>query len=181
MTICYLLRYTAIIAGTLMLNACDDVAETFEQSMRSGTVSNEYIEAPLSEKAKEYQVALETSNQFLSLWQKKDFQTIYDTLVDADPKVKSVLTVEKLREISDNVVQQYGELVEYKPMQWAFEPKRAKKEYFLFSIKTVKHEKGQLNYLFQFFLDGEYKQLAGFYVRETPTLRAPGQIHTNKQ
>ncbi len=172
---------TILFSVPLLLAGCDDVVETFDNSSRSGTVANDDVEAPLSDKAKQYENALKLSNEFLALWQKKDFQTIYDTLIDPDPKVKSVLTVEKLREISDNVAQQYGELVEYKPMQWAFEPKRAKKEYFLFSIKSVKHEKGQLNYLFQFFLDGEYKKLAGFYVRKKPALRAPGQIHSNKQ
>lgn len=161
------------------LTACDKVSGTFNDSLRSGTSANEDIEAPLSEKAERYRHALEVSNQFLSLWQQQEFQTIHDELVD--PEVQDKLSVEKLSEIYNNVEQTFGEFVSFKPKQWAFEPKKAKKQYFLFSIKTVEHKGAKLNYLFQFVLDGEFKKLAGVYVRERPRFRAPGQIHSNKQ
>lgn len=170
-----------LLAGGLSLGGCDNVVKTFDNSSRSGSVTNDDVEAPLSDKAKQYKNALQLSNEFLVLWKKQDFQTIHDTLIATDPKVKDQLTVEKLADIYKNVEETYGKLLSYKPGQWAFEPKRAKKEYFLFSIKTVTHEKSKLNYLFQFALDDEYKQLAGFYVRKKPALRAPGQIHSNKQ
>lgn len=166
----------AVLVMALLLGACGEVSEVFEQSVRSGHVSNEYVEAPLSDKAKKYEMALTTSNQFMQLWQQQDYQTIHDTLID--PGVQDILTVDKLRDIAENVTQSYGSFVKYKPMQWAFEPKRAKKEYFLFSIKTVEYEKGRMNYLLQFLLDGGFHKIIGVYVRETPTLRAPGQIHT---
>lgn len=169
----------ALVGGALLLGGCDKVMDTFEQSSRSGTVANDDVEAPLSDKAKQYENALKLSNEFLALWVKKDFQTIADTMVD--PEVKDQITAEKLADIYTNVEKAYGPLLSYKDGQWAFEPKKAKKQEFLFSIKVVTHEKRKLNYLFEFVLDGQYKQLAGFYVREKPALRAPGQIHSNKQ
>lgn len=167
------------VSTLLLLAGCDKVVDTFDNSSRSGTVANDDVEAPLSDKAKQYENALKLSNDFLALWVKKDFQTIHDTMVD--PEVKEQISVEKLADIYKNVEETYGALVSYKVGQWAFEPKKAKKQQFLFSIKAVTHEKKKLNYLFEFVLDGEYKQLAGFYVREKPALRAPGQIHSNKQ
>lgn len=169
----------ALLMASMLLLGCDKVVKTFEESSRSGTVANDDVEAPLNEKSKQYEQALLLSNTFLDLWQKQDFQSIHDNLID--PEVQVQLSAEKLADIYQNVEKTYGELVAFKPQQWAFEPKRAKKQYFLFSIKTVTHQKRKLNYLFQFVLDGEYKQLAGFYVREKPAIRAPGQIHTNKQ
>lgn len=172
--------YVALpLVALLLLSGCDKTVDTFSDSLRSGSITNDEVEAPLSEKAKQYENALKLSNTFLALWEKKDFQTIHDTLID--PEVKAQLSVEKLADIHKNVEAAFGPLQYYQKGQWAFEPKRAKKQYFLFSLKSVTHEKAKLNYLFQFVLDGEYKQLAGFYVREKPTLRAPGQIHSNKQ
>ncbi len=173
-------KLLAIALCTLVtVVGCDNVVDTFEQSSRSGTVANDDVEAPLSDKAKPYANALKLSNEFLSLWQQKDFKTIYETMVD--PEVQDQLTAEKMADIYKNVEEVYGPLISYKVGQWAFEPKKAKKQQFLFSIKVVTHEKRKLNYLFEFVLDGEYKKLAGFYVREKPALRAPGQIHSNKQ
>lgn len=172
---------TVLTGSLLLLGGCDKVVKTFDDSSRSGSITNDDVEAPLAENALQYENALKLSNEFLALWEKKDFQTIHDTLIATDPKVKDQLTVEKLADIYKNVEETYGKLHSYKPGQWAFEPKKAKREYFLFSIKTVTHEKTKLNYLFQFALDNEYKQLAGFYVRKKPALRAPGQIHSNKQ
>lgn len=168
-----------ITGGALFFGGCDKVVKSFDDSSRSGTVANDDVEAPLSDKAKQYENALKLSNDFLALWARKDFQTIHDTMVD--PEVKEQISVAKLADIYKNVEETYGALVSYKTGQWAFEPKKAKKQQFLFSIKAVTHEKRKLNYLFEFVLDGEYKQLAGFYVREKPALRAPGQIHSNKQ
>ncbi len=166
----------------IMLTACEKkdttLFETLSNSSRSGTVTNDDIEAPLDKKSKKYEKALEVSNRFLSLWQQRDFQTIHDELID--PEVYEILTVEKLADIHKNVEQYFGPMVSYKPMQWAFEAKRKKKQYFLFSIKVVHHEKESANYLFQFLLDGGFEKLIGVYVREKPTLRAPGQIH-NRQ
>lgn len=172
-------KHIIILLMVFSLLGCDKLSGTFNDSLRSGTTANEDIEAPLSEKAEQYRHALEVSNQFLQLWQKQDFQTIYDELVD--PEVQDKLSVEKMAEIYQNVEQTFGEFVSFKPKQWAFEPKKAKRQYFLFSIKTVEHKEAKLNYLFQFTLDGEYKKLAGVYVRERPKFRAPGQIHNNKQ
>ncbi len=169
----------AIMAMTFALTGCDKVVSTFEESSRSGTVVNDDVEAPLNEKSKQYENALNLSNEFLTLWQKKAFQTIQDKLVD--PEIQDQLSADKLADIYQNVEKSYGKFVSFKPGQWAFEPKRAKKQYFLFSIKSVTHEKAKLNYLFQFMLDDKYEKLVGFYVREKPALRAPGQIHSNKQ
>lgn len=171
---------SAVMLGVLLLLAgCDKVVKTFEESSRSGTIANDDVEEPLSDNAKQYENALKLSNDFLALWEKEDFQTIYDTMID--PEVQDQLSVEKMADIYKNVEKTFGPLIHYKQGQWAFEPKKAKKQHFLFSIKVVSHEKAKLNYLFEFVLDGEYKKLAGFYVREKPALRAPGQIHSNKQ
>lgn len=168
-----------LLIVTLITTGCDKVIDTFDESSRSGTIVNDDVESPLTDKAKQYENALKLSNDFLMLWQNKEFQTIHETMID--PEVQDVLSVEKMADIYNNVEKTFGELVGFKSGQWAFEPKRAKKQYFLFSIKTVEHKNKKLNYLFQFVLDGEYKKLAGFYVREKPALRAPGQIHNNKQ
>ncbi len=173
----FILAVITLIVSTL--TGCDKVIDTFEESSRSGTVINDDVEAPLSDKAKQYEKALDLSNEFLVLWQKKDFQTIHNQLVASE--MQSQLSVEKLADIDSHVEEVYGKLVSFKKGQWAFEPKRAKKQYFLFSLKSVTHEKAKLNYLFQFVLDNKYEKLVGFYVREKPTFRAPGQIHSNKQ
>ncbi len=172
-----------LLSATLLLSACKENEGTFQNSMRSGTISHDFVEEPLTKKAKKFEQALKTSNQFLDLWAKKDFQTIHDTLIDPNlrnEKKEEILTVAKLADIHKNVEETFGPMVGYKEMQWAFEPKKKKRQYFLFSIKIVQHEKAQLNYLFQYLLDGDFKKLIGVYVRPKPTLRAPGQIHTAK-
>lgn len=170
-----------LIAG-LGLTACEKREGLFENSVRSGTVSNDYVEEPLSKNAQKYEKALATSNRFLDLWQKKDFQTIHDELIDPDLRNKDgseILSVEKLASIHKNVENVYGSMLRYKKMQWAFEPKSAKKQYILFSIKTVEHKDKKVNYFIQFLLDGGFEKIIGFYVRERPILRMPGQVHNN--
>ncbi len=172
-----------VLSATLLLSGCDENEGTFQQSTRSGTVSNDFVEEPLTKNAKKYEQALLLSNRFLDLWAEKKFQEIHDQLIDPellDDDKQEILSVEKLADIHKNVEEAFGPMVGYKKMQWAFEPKRKKKQYFLFSIKIVQHEKGQANYLFQFLLDGGFKKLIGVYVRPKPTLRAPGQIHTER-
>ncbi len=93
------------------------------------------------------------------MWQKKDFQTIHDELIDPDLRNKDgseILSVEKLASIHS-----------------------AKKQYILFSIKTVEHKDKKVNYFIQFLLDGGFEKIIGFYVRERPILRMPGQVHNN--
>ncbi|MBS9777356.1 MAG: hypothetical protein KGV50_01205 [Gammaproteobacteria bacterium] len=169
----------AMLLSTSIISGCDNVIDSFESSSRSGTVANDDVEAPLSDKAKKYENALVISNKFMELWINKDFKTIHSSLID--PEVQEQLSEVKLADIYSNVEKTYGKLESYKVGQWAFEPKKAKKQHFLFSIKVVTHKNKKLNYLFEFVLDGEYKKLAGFYVREKPTFRAPGQIHSSKQ
>ncbi len=173
-----------VLLGALALTGCEEKEGTFQNSTRSGTITNDFVEEPLTKKAQKYEQALETSNQFLDLWAKKDFQTIHDTLIDPellDDDKKEILSVEKLAAIHKNVEAAFGPMVGYKKMQWAFEPKSKKRQYFLFSIKIVQHEKGQANYLFQYLLDGGFKKIIGVYVRPKPTFRAPGQIHTLRE
>lgn len=165
----------------ICLWACKDAVDTFETSVRSGTITNDFVEEPLTEKAQQYQQALSVSNRFLALWQQRDFAAIERELIHPSQVETQALSAARLAEIYQNVEKEYGKMLLYKPQQWAFEPKRAKRQYFLFSIKIVQHEKATLNYLFEFLLDEKYEKLIGFYVRPKPTLRAPGQIHNNKQ
>ncbi|PIE44876.1 MAG: hypothetical protein CSA45_04995 [Gammaproteobacteria bacterium] len=176
--------FTCVFTLLFSLSGCErnqdaTLTETLSNSVRSGSVSNEDVAAPLSEKAQRYEKALEVSNRFLELWYQKDFKTIADTLID--PEMQGTINAEKLADIHKNVEAYFGPMMGFKRMQWAFEPKRKKRQYFLFSIKVVHHEKEMVNYLFQFLLDGGFEKLIGFYVREKPALRAPGQIHNNIQ
>ncbi len=184
----------AIMCASLLLVSCNYDTRS---SGRSGTYQDDYLENPIDEEFIEYKNALTVSNKIIELMKKGDSQTIADNYVLEE--LKPLLGKKEVEEVIKKAEAKYGKIVEYKPMQWGFEPrvengKRDKSEFnkiiaekygnkkagkkipILCSVKIVKHEKAMVNYWFQFPADGKYKKVLGIFYREKKGTRNVGQF-----
>ncbi len=184
----------AIMCASLLLVSCNFDTRA---SGRSGTYQDDYLENPIDEDFIEYKNALTVSNKIIELMKKGDSQAIADNYVLEE--LKPLLGKKEVEEVIKKAEAKYGKIVEYKPMQWGFEPrvengKRDKSEFnkiiaekygnkkagkkipILFSVKIVKHEKAMVNYWFQFPADGKYDKVLGIFYREKKGTRNIGQF-----
>ena len=175
----------ALTAMTLVLSGCNYDTRA---SGRSGTYQDDYMESPIDEEFTAYRPALDASNDIITLMQAGDAKTIADNYVLDE--LKPLLTEADIQKVIDSSTEKFGSIVEYKPMQWGFEPrvengKRDKSEFnkvlaekygdgkkaaskipIVFSVKVVQHENATVNYWLQFPDDGEYNKILGIYYKE---------------
>ncbi len=182
------------LVSALTLSACNYDTRA---SGRSGTYQDDYLENPINEEFIQYKNALTVSNEILDLMKAGDSKTIADNYVLEE--LKPLLTEEEINKVIVGAEKKYGKIVSYKPMQWGFEPrvengKRDKSEFnkiiaekygnkkagkkipILFSVKIVEHEKGLVNYWFQFPSDGKYEKVLGIFYKEKKGTRNVGQF-----
>ncbi len=182
------------VVSVLTLSACNYDTRS---SGRSGTYQEDYKENPINKEFVQYKNALTVSNEVVELMKKGDSKTIADDYVLEE--IKPLLTDAEIQKVITSAEKKYGKIVGYKPMQWGFEPriengKRDKSEFnkliaekygdkkagrkipILFSVKIVEHEKGLVNYWFQFPSDGKYKKLLGIFYKERKHVRNVGQF-----
>lgn len=185
---------SCLLVISLMLGACNYDTRS---AGRSGSYQDDYKENAINEDFVQYENALTTSNEILELMKTGDAKKIADDYVLEE--IKPLLTEAQIAEVIKKAEAKYGKVVSYKPMQWGFEPrvengKRDKSEFnriiaekygnkkashkipILFSVKIVQHEKGLVNYWFQFPSDGEYKKILGIFYKEKKGTRNIGQF-----
>lgn len=133
-------------------------------SAHSGSRNNPYVEEPLTPMVKKYEDALTTSNGFIEALKNGDYQKAYSDFTDEKFRQKS--TVDDLFTYHASAMSSYGQIKEYKPMQWAFKTATMDGEKFVLSRKIVEHEKGRLIYVFTFVRQGPYNQLRGLSILE---------------
>ena len=141
---------------------------------RSGTVNDDYVEEPISERSRKYENALLVSNAVLDKVRGAEYQTIYRELFD--PRLKSILDEPKFSGMMKQIETHFGPIKRYKPMQWGFVPRKEGGENLVYSVKIVEHEKGMMRYLFVFADDGKYQKLLGFHAKPRTGVTAPGQL-----
>lgn len=135
------------------LMACQpSVATTF--SNRSGTVSDDDVEEPISERSKSFAPALETSNAILEKLREGDRQVIYRDLLS--PEFKAITTEEQWTAFCSAMDRDCGKLVRFKPMQWNFQRGPLQGKTCVLSTKIVEFEKRTIEIVFTFVDDGAY-------------------------
>ena len=155
------------------LMACN--ADVNVSEMRSGDIDNDYVEDPLLKAAKKYETALETSNQGLEYIIKGDLDFMYDEIFSETAK-RNVSAEQFKVYLEENRIK-FGEISEYKKMQWKFLP--SYKEGVgdvLYSVKIVKQGNTFVNYVFSFIDNGEYKKISGLHISKKNGVPRPGKI-----
>jgi hypothetical protein len=141
---------------------------------RSGTVKDDYLEEPISERSKKYENALLVSNAVLDKVRSGEYETIYKEFFD--PRLRSILDEPKFTAMMKQIEAHFGPMTRYKPMQWGFVPRKEAGEKLLYSVKIVEHEKGAMRCLFVFADDGKYQRVLGFYAKPRTGVAAPGEL-----
>jgi len=163
--------FSFVLVTAIILGSCSVEINT---ANRSGTVSDDYIEEPISEKSKKYSAALESSNKLIELIKKKEFQKIHGSFVD--DSMKSVLTEQVLENSYTEAVNAMGDIVEYKQNQWGFVPTKNDDLEYVTSYKIVFHEKGRLDYSFSFKLEGDQSKIFRIALKPRKKARMPNEM-----
>ena len=139
---------------------------------RSGPISDDYVEEPLSDKATRYAHALEVSNAILQKLQTHDSHAVYVERVDS--LMKSDVPEATFAGWIKTIDERFGALKSFKPMQWGFKVWSENGRDLVISTKLVEHERGMVRYHFLFADDGKYETLIGFYMYERVGVAPPG-------
>lgn len=141
---------------------------------RSGTVKDDYVEEPISDRSKRYENALQVSNVLLNKLRSAEYHAIYLDFFDS--RLKAILDEPKFIAMMKQVEADFGPIKRYKPMQWGFVPRKENGENILYSVKIVEHEKRMMKYFFVFADDGKYQKLIGFHAKPRAGVSAPGEL-----
>ncbi len=140
---------------------------SFNTNARSGSIKEDYIGEPLSERVIEYAAALQGANMFLDSIITKDYSIAYGLfdkgLADnmSEEEFKSFIT-------KDDAV--LGEIKEYLKDQWAFNNVTHEGKRYIQLTKIVKFDEYTMNYIFTFPYGSDYKKAAGFTFTEKKAL-----------
>ena len=165
------LTVLAILVLLLLSFACE---VRVSKGTRSGSLSEDYAEEPLSADARQYERALEMSNTIMDLLLERDYRRIVDSLVDR--RSAPDITQQRMLDIFRDVESHAGPGLRYKRLQWGFVARQEGARSLLYSTKIVEHEKFKMRYVFIFIDDGTYRRIAGFYVRGYTGVAAPGEL-----
>jgi len=153
------------------LSGCD-ISGTI--SARSGTLDDDYVEEPLSGGVAEYETALVTSNNILTLISKSKYPDLYR--IYFSDAMKAQMTSKEFKKFMIQVKEDVGPLRAYKSMQWNFSSGKDKGLDLLYSVKIAEHEKTMMKYIFVFEKDKPYINIVGFSVKQRQGISTPGQL-----
>ncbi|MFL1456371.1 hypothetical protein ACJO5Y_18170 [Marinobacter sp. GN3S48] len=164
------MKLALLLAIVILLQGCDSWV-----GHRSGSIDDDYIEEPLSGRSAEYQLALETSNQILTMIRDGRCNSVYETFLSDTGRVN--IDLGRFRSMCDNINSQFGSLSKYKPNQWHFfiASDEDESEEYLLSIKIAEHKKTMINYAFIFPADGPYKKIVGIHLKPRQGTLMPGR------
>ena len=150
--------FFALIPIVWLTAACDLNSSSANNSSQG---DNDYFEEPISERSEKYSPALETSNSFIEYLSRGQLVSARGLL---DPRLQAIISEEQFLAIHEQVLNEYGPLIEYKPMQWGFGT-HTKRPNVLASVKIAIHQNGETFYVITFEDDGIYDKIIGFKVR----------------
>lgn len=151
-------RVTAVTLISLALvSACEPSAQMTNNSSQDG---NDYFAEPLSAHSEQYSAALKTSNNFIEALSQNQLDEAYGLL---DPRLQAAFLEKDFRASYESVIQEFGAIVEYKPMQWGFAT-NPRLENVVISVKIVVHENAEAFYILNFEDDGHYQRIIAFKV-----------------
>ena len=166
------MKHIALLA--LLLTTISGCDVSINSAVRSGDLKNDYIEEPLSTFSKKYKNALNVSNLAMKSIQEKDYAYLYKTIFSEE--LRSQISLAKLEKGIEESFINFGEIKEYKKMQWHFIPRDEEYGSVLYSVKIVKHEKTDVSYVFAFNNDGEFNNIIAIHSQEKNNVSLPGQI-----
>lgn len=153
-----------LIVMMLALMGCE---VNFNMNARSGSLKEDYIGEPLTERVIEYATALQGANLFLDSIIIKDYSTAYGLFGEGLTKNMSEEEFKIFITKDDGIL---GEINEYLKDQWAFNNVTHEGERYIQLTKIVKFNEYTLNYIFSFPYGSEYKKFAGFTFTEKKAL-----------
>ena len=147
------------VSIVLLLSACE-----FDSSWTHNTNQgdNQYFEEPLSDDAQKYSQALETSNAFVESFARGRLEEAKGLL---NSNLQAGISEEEFRLLHEQLLENFGPMLEYKPMQWGFAT-RSETPNVIASVKIIVHENAETFYVLTFEDDGIYEQILGFRVIE---------------
>ena len=146
--------YPSLIALLSFAVGCEVI---YSENNNSSDGDNDYYEEPISTRSKRYSPALDVSNKFLEHMTNERFS---DALSLFNKSAKGDSAPNHMKLFRDMLVEEYGYIVEYKPMQWGFTSRMEAGEDVLYSIKIVIREKSEVFYIFRFIDDGMYEEIS---------------------
>jgi hypothetical protein len=155
----------------LVLAGCD---VSFNSAIRSGDLQNDYVEEPLSSLAKKYEKALEVSNRAVKSITEENYTHLHKYIFAEN--LQKEASIEALERGLKENIHKFGAIKEYKEMQWKFIPREEEIGDILYSVKIVKHEKTDVNYVFMFENNGKYHRIIGLHTVKKDGVSPPGQI-----
>jgi hypothetical protein len=161
-----------VFSGILALVSSCSGSIKVATTHRSGPIDDDYVEEPLSAKARRYEHALEVSNAILQKLQAHDSHSVY--LERIDSLMKSEVPESTFEGWIRTIDEHFGSLKSFKPMQWGFKVWSENGKDLVSSTKLVEHERGMVRYHFLFADDGKYETLLGFYMYQRHGVAAPG-------
>jgi hypothetical protein len=155
----------------LILAGCD---VSFNSAIRSGDLENDYVEEPLSSLAKKYEKALKVTNKAVKSISEENYTHLHKYIFEKN--LQQEISIEALERGFKENINKFGAIKEYKEMQWKFIPREEEIGNILYSVKIVKHEKTDVNYVFMFVNDGKYHRIIGLHTVKKDGVSPPGQI-----
>ena len=131
-------------------------------SVNSSEGDNDYFEEPLTARSEKFSPALEISNKFIDLFSSGQLDEARGLF---DEEFSQTVSPEDLRSIRQQVLDGFGPMTEYLPMQWGFSTLTEDGEKVVYSTKIVVHEKAAAFYIFAFADDEKYDRIYGLNVR----------------
>ena len=162
--------YILSIITLLLLSSCD---ASISINNRSGTIKDDYVAEPLSDRSKKYKPLLETSNNIVQMISKEEYEFIY--LNKFDDVLKRNLSQDEFISMMNQIKTGVGAIRNFKELQRGFFSGKDKGMDLIYSVKIVEHETQIMKYLFVFEEDGGYSRIVGFHVKAKEGVSLPGQ------
>ena len=143
----------------LGLVACDPEFIVKNNSSQGG---DDYFEEPISDRSKRFALALETSNLFVERFADGQIAEARELF---DQSLSDAVTLADLASLHSEVITNFGEFVESKPMQWGFTSLREGDQDVVYSTKIVIHENSGTFYILRFLMDSGYKTINGLHIQ----------------
>ena len=134
----------------------------FTEKNNSSLGDDDYFEEPISDRSKRFTPALETSNLFVERFSDGQLSEARELF---DEGLRDAVTLEDLASLHSQVLTNFGEFVEFKPMQWGFTSLREENQKVVYSTKIVIHEDSGAFYILRFQENSGYKTISGLHIQ----------------
>jgi len=150
-------RFTFGLTLLSLLVACETNVSSTNNSSQG---DNDYFEEPISDRSRKYLPALDISNAFVEYFAQGQLAEARELF---DPRLQAIISKEQLQSAHARVLENFGPLLEYKPMQWGFGTHSSKPN-VLVSVKIAIHQSSETFYVVTFEDDGIYDKIIAFNI-----------------